>query len=68
MWAVRLQSDRPVGRSLGRAEQIVPCKRPVSLEGDDNVHERLLHHVDDRTATLQKSFFYPFRVDKHNLL
>ena len=32
------------------------AQQTAQLEGDDNVHARLLDRIDDRTATLQKSF------------
>jgi len=38
------------------------AQQTAQLEGDDNVHARLLDSVDDRTATLQKSFCIPFQL------
>jgi len=32
------------------------AQQTAQLEGDDNVHARQFDRIDDRTATLQKSF------------
>jgi len=36
------------------------AQQTAHLEGDDNMHARLLDCIDDRTATLQKSFCIRF--------
>ena len=55
--AVALHRARLVLGSVGLTKtDRTTTQQTAQLEGDDNVHARLLDRIDDRTATLQKSF------------